>query len=194
MKAENQQLKNMLNQVTSNYNALQMHLFTLMQNRKSENSSDGHGLVDGKVEDDHDHHQKKINDCNEAGAVVVPVVPRRFMDLGLATNVEADETSLSSSEERRSESVKNGHGGGGEELEKKEVNRGLLAREDSPDQSSQGWGQNKVPRTMSSGSVKDADQAEATMRKARVSVRARSEAPMVINSSSYNSNIILISS
>lgn len=149
-----------------------------MQSRKSEKSSDGQGLVDGKVDED---HQKKmiINSTgNEGGSVVAP---RRFIDLGLAANGEADETSLSSSEERRSESVKNGHGGGDHELEKKEVvNRGLIEREDSPDQSSrQGWGQNKVPKTMSSGSTKDADQTDATMRKARVSVRARSDAAMV---------------
>ncbi|PON62207.1 WRKY domain containing protein [Trema orientale] len=204
MKAENQRLKNMLNQVTNNYNALQMHLFALMQNqnqnRKPENSSDGHGLVDGKVEldddHDHDHRQKKIiklgsNNDQGGGGGAPPVVPRTFMDLGLAAAAnggEADETSLSSSEERRSESVKDGHGGGDELEKNKEVNRALMGireREESPDQSSQGnWGQNnssnKVPRTTSSGSVKDApDQTEATMRKARVSVRARSEAPMI---------------
>ncbi|XP_062106083.1 probable WRKY transcription factor 31 [Humulus lupulus] len=174
VKSENQRLKNTLSQVTNNYNALQMHLCSLMQSRKS----------DGKVEDgNHDQYddQNKLNGSGNEGTVQ-PVVPRRFMDLGLATNGEAEETSLSSSEERRSESVKNGHGGGGggDELEKKEVNRALIAREDSPDQSSQaGWAPNKVPRTTSSGSVKDAEQTEATMRKARVSVRARSEAPMI---------------
>ncbi|PON35116.1 WRKY domain containing protein [Parasponia andersonii] len=200
MKAENQRLKNMLNQVTNNYNALQMHLFALTQNqnRKPENSSDGHGLVVGKVEldddHDHDHRQKKIiklGGNNDPGGGAPPVVPRRFMDLGLAAAAsggEADETSPSLSEERRSESVKEGHGGGDELEKNKEVNRALMVireREESPDQPSQGnWGQNnnsnKVPRTTSSGSVKDApDQTEATMRKARVSVRARSDAPMI---------------
>lgn len=168
----------MLNQVTSNYNTLQMHLMNLMQNQKA---SEGDGvLFDGKFE------EKKI-DSDNGGSVVVP---RQFMDLGLASsnnNGDSDEPSLSSnSEERRSGSagnnnMKNGQGDDKRPVfdqEKKEFDRGI-AREDGPDQSNpQGWGPNKVPRFSSS---KEAEQTEATMRKARVSVRARSEAPMVIN-------------
>ncbi|KAF3443592.1 hypothetical protein FNV43_RR13280 [Rhamnella rubrinervis] len=155
MNSENQRLKDMLNQVTSNYNTLQMHLMSLMQNQSKADNSEGHGVFEGKIE------EKKSSD-NGGGGVVVP---RQFMDLGLAANGDTDEPSLSSSEERRSGSAgnnaKNGHG----------------AREEGPDQSnSQGWGSNKVPRFNSS---KEADQTEATMRKARVSVRARSEAPMI---------------
>nr|XP_048322945.1 probable WRKY transcription factor 31 isoform X1 [Ziziphus jujuba var. spinosa] len=174
MNAENQRLKDMLNQVTSNYNTLQMHLMTLMQNQKADNLSEGHGVFDGKLE------LEKKNSEN-GGAVV----PRQFMDLGLAAtnNGDTDEPSLSSSEERRSGSagnnIKNGHGddqGPVLDQEKKEFDRGI-GREDGPDQSnSHGWGPNKVPRLNSS---KEADQTEATMRKARVSVRARSEAPMI---------------
>lgn len=52
-----------------------------------------------------------------------------------------------------------------------------IAREESPE--SESWAPNKVPKLVAAKAV---DQAtEATMRKARVSVRARSEAPMVIN-------------
>ncbi|KAJ4715729.1 putative WRKY transcription factor [Melia azedarach] len=51
----------------------------------------------------------------------------------------------------------------------------LVKRDDSPDRP---YGANKVPK-FSSSSRKNVDQMEATMRKARVSVRARSEAPMV---------------
>ena len=111
---------------------------------------------------------------------VTGVVPRQFMDLGPASNNggEADEPP-SSSEERRSGSAGkiNGHD--------------HVGREDSPadrDQQSQGnWRQSKVPRTTSSAdqSAKDNDQTEATMRKARVSVRARSEAPMVLYIHTY---------
>lgn len=174
MNTENQRLKNMLDQVTSNYNTLQMHLMSLMQNQSKADNSEGHCVFDGKIE------EKKSSD--NGGGVVVP---RQFMDLGLAANGDTDEPSLSTSEERRSGSVgnntKNGHGGGDDrpvfDQEKKEFDRALTVREEGPDQSnSQGWGPNKVPRFNSS---KEADQTEATMRKARVSVRARSEAPMV---------------
>ncbi|KAF4394475.1 hypothetical protein G4B88_018625 [Cannabis sativa] len=179
VKSENQRLKIALDQVTNSYNALQMQLYIT----QTGNKSDEKVLEDGNNNNnDHDDDQNinLTNGTNINEGKVQPVVPRRFMDLGLANNGEADETSLSSSEERRSELVKNGHGGD-DQMEKKEVNRALIGREDSdPDQSSQaGWVPNKLPRTTSSGSVKDSDQTEATMRKARVSVRARSEAPMI---------------
>ncbi|KAL1345686.1 hypothetical protein HN51_019402 [Arachis hypogaea] len=79
--------------------------------------------------------------------------PRQFMDLGLATNgaETGEEASLSSSERSKSPERKNGSS---DDHEKN-------SREDSP----------LAPRNV--------DQAEATMRKARVSVRARSEAPMM---------------
>lgn len=52
-----------------------------------------------------------------------------------------------------------------------------IAGEESPEQSSKGWVPNKSPKLSNSN---NSDQAqEATMRKARVSVRARSEASMV---------------
>lgn len=156
MKSENQRLKQALHQVTGNYNALQMHIFSLMKTQKQD---------------------KKINSISEVELAAREVVPRQFMDLGLASNNngagngDGDEPSSTSSEERRSGSAGNNNG---------------KTREDSPadhdHQSSQGWGyQKKLPTTASSdqSAAKDNDQTEATMRKARVSVRARSEAPMV---------------
>lgn len=178
MNAENQRLRGMLNQVTTDYNALQVHLLTLMQSQKAEQNSsaaEGHGVFDGNnkmvVE------EKKL--INGNGSPVV--VPRQFMDLGLAANnADTDEPSQSSSEERsRERSGSLGENvkvaGHSDDQEKKEFGRGI-GREESPDQPSQSWGPNKVPRL---NSPKEVDQTEATMRKARVSVRARSEAPMV---------------
>ncbi|KAI3457344.1 hypothetical protein Pfo_014007 [Paulownia fortunei] len=87
------------------------------------------------------------------------LVPRQFMDLGFAAAANNDETSLSSSE-------------------------GRTGRDPPPAPDKDvvgGEGQcpeNKVPKL--SHSPRSVDQAtEATMRKARVSVRARSEAPMI---------------
>ncbi|VVA17585.1 PREDICTED: probable WRKY mRNAion factor [Prunus dulcis] len=178
MNAENQRLRGMLNQVTTNYNALQVHLLTLMQSQKAEQNSsaaEGHGVFDGNnkvvVE------EKKL--INSNGSPVV--VPRQFMDLGLAANnADTDEPSQSSSEEKsRERSGSLGENvkvaGHSDDQEKKEFGRGI-GREESPDQPSQSWGPNKVPRL---NSPKEVDQTEATMRKARVSVRARSEAPMI---------------
>ncbi|KAA8524706.1 hypothetical protein F0562_011129 [Nyssa sinensis] len=166
MNSENQHLREMLNQVSNNYNTLQVHLVTLMkqqQDQKADNTNQKHDqMVDVKVED-------------KNGGLIVP---RQFMDLGLAAVADTNEPSLSSSEGRspeHSRSPVNNVEAVSKDLydhEKKEY-----GREDSPDNGSQGWGPNKVPRLNSAKSV---DQAtESTMRKARVSVRARSEAPMI---------------
>lgn len=161
MNTENQRLREMLSQVTSNYNTVQKHLVTLMQQQQ-----------DGKPEKNDE--QKKSN-----GGLIVP---RQFMDLGLAAaaaaEVDTDEPSVSSTEGRSHDRS----GSPNVEVASKEFRsrkRGSseegrgIGREDSPDA-------NKVPRFNSS---KNVDQTEATMRKARVSVRARSETPMVFSNS-----------
>ena len=166
MQGENERLRSMLSQVTNNYNALQVHMMAVMQDQKAENNEE--------------HDQKLSGNNNNGGGVVVP---RQFMDLGLAATAEAEEPSLSSSEgrsgDRSGSPVNNGEVRTKEmELrsnEKKEYSSGI-GREESPDQGSQGWGSSKAARLNPS---KNVDQTEATMRKARVSVRARSEAPMV---------------
>ncbi|KAK4437371.1 WRKY transcription factor 6 [Sesamum alatum] len=136
MNTENQRLREMLNQMTNNYNGLQMHLLTLMQNGgNTEEGKSGHGK--GQV------------------------VPRQFMDLGLGAAADDDEVSLSTSSEGRT-------GRNQPPTPDKDVGGG------DQDQCSE----NKVARL--GHSPRNVDQAtEATMRKARVSVRARSEAPMI---------------
>ncbi|KAI3456480.1 hypothetical protein Pfo_013143 [Paulownia fortunei] len=157
MNAENQRLRGMLTQVSSNYSALQMHLVTLMQQQQNSRTdrSQEQEIVDRKSE------EKK----QEMGG---PIVPRQFLDLGPgAANQMADEQSNSSSEERTlSGSPQNN-------LELSRNKR--IGREESPE--SEGWAPKKSPKL---NPTKPVDQsADATMRKARVSVRARSEAPMI---------------
>ncbi|OVA09775.1 DNA-binding WRKY [Macleaya cordata] len=185
MNSENRRLRGMLNQVNNNYNTLQMHLVALMQqqNPKIESSQD-HEMIVAKPEEKKD---RTVNDGLR--------VPRQFMDLGLATNPtdHTDEPSHSSSEGRSREhsgsphnnievasmdyeSQKNG-------TSKKEIvlfdqEKSDFGREESPvDPSTQGWVPNKIPKLNASKNVEQP--MEATMRKARVSVRARSEAPMI---------------
>lgn len=98
---------------------------------------------------------KASNEGGEGGSEVITYMPRSFMNLGLASL--EDENSRSSSDGKS--------------------NDGKDHREEIPEQVIA----NKVPRldvkNVGNGSI---DQAtEATIRKARVSVRARSEAPMV---------------
>ncbi|KAJ8749387.1 hypothetical protein K2173_018878 [Erythroxylum novogranatense] len=167
IKTENLRLRDMANQVTSNYNTLQMHLVTLMQGQKTSETNEEHG-------------QEKTRSGNG-------VVPRQIVDLGLAAaGGNADELSLSSSVRRRCDrsrspgnNAKNGKNN--KELmvldeDRKGLDRGIDQRGDSPDQGSQSWGPSKITRFNSSKSI---DQTEATIRKARVSIRARSEAPLI---------------
>lgn len=138
MNSENQRLKEMLNQATHNYNGLQMHLLTLMQEQQHDHHNRG-GAEEGK------------NSCHGNGLMM----PRQFMDPGMA--VAADTNDVSSSEGLSNRLMADNEIGGGDDQ--------------SPE--------NKVPR-LSTHSVRSVDQAtEATIRKARVSVRARSEGPMV---------------
>ena len=98
------------------------------------------------------------------------IVPRQFLDLGPTSIAETDEQSQSSSGERTRDLS-------GSPQNLPENGKGDV-REESPESETQGWVQNKASKL--SPPPKAIDQsAEATMRKARVSVRARSEAPMV---------------
>ncbi|XAR65671.1 hypothetical protein NMG60_11009855 [Bertholletia excelsa] len=156
MNAENQRLKGMLSHVSNNYNALQLHLVTLMQqqqNSRAETSQE-HQIVEGRTE------EKK---------------PRQFLELGPVetnpSNSSSEERTISGSPpSNRNEMVRIDQDEGNDQDSK------AIAREESPE--SEGWVSNKLQKINSSS--KGADQApETTMRKARVSVRARSEAPMI---------------
>ncbi|KAK9715018.1 hypothetical protein RND81_06G136900 [Saponaria officinalis] len=181
MNAENQKLKNMLTQVSQNYNALQMHLVTLMQQQqqqlqKGENIQQQHeGNMQSKAE------EKR------------PMVPRQFLDLGPSSvNNETDElTSQTLSDEDRTLDRSIGSPQNTMEVASRNNNsnkdvvmydHGKGVREESLEESdNQGWLPNKVPRLNVPRVNSPVEQAtaEATMRKARVSVRARSEAPMI---------------
>nr|QWQ79496.1 WRKY74 [Juglans sigillata] len=188
MKTENQRLKEMIDQVSTNYNTLRMHFVTLMKAQTSKNPEESGILVDGKV------------DGKNNGSLIVP---RQFMDLRLATNGEANnENSLSTLMEGRSrewnrsgspgktaevmgsEFIMSKSGNLNEELafhqDKKEDGSKIGRGDRSPDQASQEWSPpNKVPRFNPPKDVLHDQTEAATMRKARVSVRARSEAPMI---------------
>ncbi|KAK3188427.1 hypothetical protein Dsin_027988 [Dipteronia sinensis] len=175
MNSENQKLKEMLSQVTNNYNALHLQFVYVMQQQQQNQIVEG-----GKLSDD-----KKPE----------LMVPRQFLDLGpsAATAAEIDHevsNNISSSEERtQSGTPPNKNEIVSLDQENSSFRDGKrINREESPESETQGgnWGPNKTQKlnnsTAAVAPTKSIDQssAEATMRKARVSVRARSEAPMVI--------------
>lgn len=177
MNAENRKLKDMLSQVNHNYSALQMHVVSLMQHQQArcqavENSQDREMVHGASTE------------SRKSEAATGTLVPRQFMDLGLAcgTADTLDEPCDSSSEERtRSGSPlktvvdRNETSGVDHDHDHDHDQAG---REESPASETQGWLPNKAPKLTHSSKPMD-QSPEATMRKARVSVRARSEAPMI---------------
>ncbi|GAA0143248.1 DNA-binding transcription factor [Lithospermum erythrorhizon] len=182
VKTENGRLRDMLNQVTTDYTTLQMHFMVIMQKQQHKKqvedlSTEENGELGGL-------HKNNNNTGNgngnvKGGIINNTMVPRQFMDLGLAAPSadQTDEVSLSSSE---------GRGSGGDKSTESKESGGGAGGEESPDKDSfspSAWGgTHKVSRlnSLPKSTTNANDQAaEATMRKARVSVRARSEAPMI---------------
>ncbi|KAL7103042.1 hypothetical protein ACP275_08G155900 [Erythranthe tilingii] len=146
MNGENQRLRGMLTQVSSNYTSLQMHLVTMMQKQQNPTTQ----VIN------HDQQivvrESEIKKHEDGGLLV----PRQFFDL--SNRILSDERSDSSSEERTISIAESPN----------RIDREDQNREYSP---------NKAPKL---DPIKPVEQStEATMRKARVSVRARSEAPMI---------------
>ncbi|KAI3851254.1 hypothetical protein MKX03_002242 [Papaver bracteatum] len=178
MNSENQKLKGMLHQVTNNYNTLQMQLVVLMQQKSP------------KIETSQEHEM--VNVAKHEESRVNEMIPRQFMDLGLATtNTEVDELSHSSSEGKSRDRSRTPINTSLEESslqkkemvlfdhqEKSELGSSRDNEESLEDHPSQGWVPNKIPK-LNVESQQQQQPMEATMRKPRVSVRARSEAPMI---------------
>ncbi|KAL9264998.1 WRKY transcription factor 42-like protein [Drosera capensis] len=185
MNMENQKLKETLNHVTTNYNALQIHFVTIMQQQQQQ-LRDRRLISNINIAEDNDGEALgESNTGNSNGKRAM--LPRRFMDLGLAiggSRTENDELSLSTSDPRSPRETSASPSNIMETASRKELISGRgMDRDDSPrvDDIGNGWGSNsngKVPRLSPPKNV-DQSAAEATMRKARVSVRARSETPMI---------------
>lgn len=170
MNTENQKLKSMLSQVSHNYSALQVHFVTLMQQQQQQ-------LLKGESTQQHEVMQAKAEERKN-------IVPRQFLDLGPSSkNNETDEmTSHTLSDDERNLDGRSGSPQNKESNVSYDHGKGGSGhgREDSPEDSD--WVPNKAPKLnppRGNSSPVDQAAAEATMRKARVSVRARSEAPMI---------------
>uniref|UniRef100_A0A7N0TMQ6 WRKY domain-containing protein n=1 Tax=Kalanchoe fedtschenkoi TaxID=63787 RepID=A0A7N0TMQ6_KALFE len=189
LNAENQRLKEMFTQVSNNYQALQMHLIAFMQQHQQQQQQQQLQAPVLESAQDHEMGGRKSEDK----VVAAPALPRQFLNLGPGSvSQEPDELSNSSSGERTHSGSQ--HNNNLEiaskrprsDQENSRDGKGLADREDSPDSETQGWSRNnKAAKLGNNGNVvcetKQVEQqpTEATMRKARVSVRARSEAPMI---------------
>ncbi|MBA0705631.1 hypothetical protein Golax_017814 [Gossypium laxum] len=168
--AENQRLKLTLNQVNSNYYALQMHLVSLTQRHRNRiaESSEANTQMNRPIEE-------KTHGEGMAA--------RQFMDLvQTETKAENDELSESSSEDRCQELSGSPGNSIVESMERRQKNNtSRNQREDTPEglPHPAGWLSNKGPKFNTSKDNEQAQQTMAMIRKARVSVRARSEASMI---------------
>ncbi|KAG5516433.1 hypothetical protein RHGRI_037221 [Rhododendron griersonianum] len=139
-------------------------------------SSDGAEDKRAKIEIAEGRPEEKIQEA------VGSVVPRQFMELGPSATTETDDqpSNTTSSEERTHSGSPHNHKNEMVPFVHHQDNKAKgIGREESPE--SEGWVPNKAPKLSNGSSKTSIDQAttEATMRKARVSVRARSEAPMI---------------
>ncbi|CAH8313221.1 unnamed protein product [Eruca vesicaria subsp. sativa] len=155
---ENQRLKEMLSQTTNNFNSLQMQLVAVM-----------------RQQEDHHHLASKDKPTNRHEAP--EMVPRQFIDLGVPS-AEISSHERTTVRSRSPPTLL-------EDSSSSQRAKRVLEIEESPENESNGWGNpSKVSKHNASssngnGNAIDQSAAEATMRKARVSVRARSEAPML---------------
>ncbi|KAI9107661.1 hypothetical protein K1719_021324 [Acacia pycnantha] len=171
MTRENHKLKESLNKVTTDFNALKMHMDFLLSQKGSDDADQKpeNRVLDASLE------EKKQSEKNRG-----TLVPRQFIDLASINDGEAndddDEPSLSSSLKRRNDRSKSPlevECGTGIGSDKKEFNRQTEIKEEAD--------KNVINQKYSPPRNADVDQLEATMKKARVAVRVRSEAPMIID-------------
>ncbi|XP_050369855.1 probable WRKY transcription factor 31 [Argentina anserina] len=185
MNTENQRLRVMITQVNNNYKSLQVHLLEFMQRQQNQPLQ---------------QHNKMVINGSAPGEkqIMNNIVPRQFMDMGRAANTTHHEknelVSHSSLDTARSNIVCSGSPPIVESMKqcKSTVHRGSTKRtsggaEDSLEgqeftAGSPGWVPKKILE-LSSGDVDVDHQASeetiSMIKKARVSVRARSEASMI---------------
>ncbi|KAF7805784.1 putative WRKY transcription factor 31 [Senna tora] len=153
IKEENERLSKRVAEVNTHINAVKMHIMNLMQDRKKNKGEEETSDQDHKHQ--HQEQNKEIGNNNNNRSKGV-LVPRQFMDLGLAS-INDDEGDDDDDEDDDSEQ-----------------------QQASPCSGENPSGSKQIGKTgdQRPNKVVDDDQVEATMRKTRVSVRARSEAPM----------------
>lgn len=139
-KAENHQLRNMFDEAKMNYEALHMHMLSLMQERKVEDCKE---------------EEREEEKPNGNGGVLIP---RQITDLVNNNEEDSKDEVVFDHDNKESD-----HGNEGNDSSSNHV----LAANNTNNVS------NFSPQT-------NVEEAEATMKKAKVSVRARSEANMVL--------------
>ncbi|KAL9269839.1 WRKY transcription factor 6-like protein [Drosera capensis] len=154
LNAENQRLRGMLSHVSNSYSSLQLQLAALIQQKQNKQSIPDNEVMRRRYEEAK-KHERAVSGMIGMTEKSHTSSAERTMDQPGPSRAN-EEAVLPSGDENSGK----GH-----------------ARDDSPGSENQGWGSNKVTKFNNSKVIEQA--MDATMRKARVSVRARSEAPMI---------------
>nr|CAD1828633.1 unnamed protein product [Ananas comosus var. bracteatus] len=156
---ENRRLRGMLDQLTRNYSALYNQFLLVMQQKANETQ-----------------HIQKENQTDPSNPVRLSA--QQFLDPRPTSMQETDEHT-NSDEEEHSPSLKNSSDGPSERDINIPFNRRKISVEEGPldQQISPSWRDNNSPRQAQERSTDSMH--ELPCRKARVSVRARSDAPMI---------------
>ncbi|KAF8726720.1 hypothetical protein HU200_019189 [Digitaria exilis] len=180
---ENKQLRNLLSRVTTNYNSLQMHVFSLMQQRSNNHRGLGAPNHELNVDPEKKDQEGTTRQFISLGTAALSDEPLRSVG---GADVRRGDCSASSPSNNTPVDYSPGKGNGGVAMNSKDVmplqafdhhQRG--SSPEDPHHAAQGWLPNKVPKSLPAKGPDLAAPEAATMRKARVSVRARSEAAMI---------------
>ncbi|XP_042456248.1 probable WRKY transcription factor 31 [Zingiber officinale] len=152
MNEENQKLREFLNQMTAKYTSLHMQVLHLLQDRDRVPGNTAETALRSREVEDGRNNNTDDKSVDESRAIV-PI--RQFMDLGPATSDNEPSNSSTSSPDQS-----------------------LTLSPPPPPSETSEVNLSKAPKLTPATAAQEQAQ-EASMRKTRVSVRARSEAPMI---------------
>ncbi|KAK3134808.1 hypothetical protein QOZ80_5BG0410970 [Eleusine coracana subsp. coracana] len=194
LKEENQQLRNMLSNANAKYHTLHAHFVAMTMQQRNNRRGVGAPPV-------HEQQQQLNVVDPEKKEQDGTLLPRQFMSLG--TDAGVDSAPSPTSNNLGSSAVVSPHqlmdycpgttggtGGGMMPLpafdhhHRRGLHESVISSSEEPPPAQQhvvpqGWLPNKVPKFLPPAKGPEPVPEAATMRKARVSVRARSEAPMI---------------
>ncbi|KAK6239581.1 hypothetical protein QUC31_005050 [Theobroma cacao] len=157
---ENRRLRSMLDQITKNYNELQGQLFMAVQKQAHGNQGEQKGAVNG------------MSSLTESVQQFMDPRPSTALDVNApsASDDKTQELSVSPVNTMEVVSKERDH-------QMTRIPGKHVSVEDGTDRTSQSWGSPKSPKVEQSKNEEQV--SEVPFRKARVSVRARSEAPLI---------------
>ncbi|KAK3137977.1 hypothetical protein QOZ80_5AG0362810 [Eleusine coracana subsp. coracana] len=189
LKEENQQLRNMLSNANAKYHTLHAHFVAMTMQQRNNRRGVGAPPV---------HEQQQLNVVDpEKKEQDGTLLPRQFMSLGTDAGVDSAPSPTSNNLGVSPHQLMDycagtgaNNGGGGmmplpafDHHHRRGLHESSISSSEEPPPAQQhvpqGWLPNKVPKFLPAAKAPEPVPEAATMRKARVSVRARSEAPMI---------------